>query len=294
MDLSYIRTFLHVVEVGNVAKAAQDLKYSQSTVTSQMKALEKEMGISLFEKVGRQNQLTPAGHTFLHYAAEIENTVRKASMITTSPESDHSSLHIGTVESLMTGYLTPIIPEFRKRYPNIALVFNIGPQISLAENLDKGNYDLIFVYTNLTARESFRTVGMKNAETIFLAGKDHPLASGKKIPYSEFLQYPVLTTEKTSGCYRHFLDDSAAIGIDFRYSVMVNSNYSILELLKDNRSVTLLSRCCAENALASGIVVPLDVDLPEKLLPAQMITRRNTWISPPLEHLIELIQQYEP
>ena len=145
MDLSYIRTFLHIVEVGNVAKAAEDLKYAQSTVTSQIHALEQELGVTLFERIGRKNQLTPAGYSFLQHAFDINNAMLKASKAVVSPENDHSTLRIGTVESLMTGYITPIIPDFKKRYPNIALDFFVGPQIHLSEDLDKGIYDMIFV-----------------------------------------------------------------------------------------------------------------------------------------------------
>ena len=79
MDLSYIRTFLHIVEVGNVAKAAEDLKYAQSTVTSQIHALEQELGVTLFERIGRKNQLTPAGYSFLQHAFDINNAMLKLS-----------------------------------------------------------------------------------------------------------------------------------------------------------------------------------------------------------------------
>ena len=77
MDLNYIKTFLQVVATGNFAKAAEQLQYAQSTVTAQIHAIEQELGVPLFERVGRKNYLTPTGEEFLRYATELQNILQK-------------------------------------------------------------------------------------------------------------------------------------------------------------------------------------------------------------------------
>ena len=81
MDLNYIKTFLQVVSTGNFAKAAEQLQYAQSTVTAQIHAIEQELGVALFERVGRKNYLTPAGEEFLKYCTDLQNIIQQISGI---------------------------------------------------------------------------------------------------------------------------------------------------------------------------------------------------------------------
>ena len=70
MDLKNLRTFQTVVQEGGFNKAAEKLNYTQSTITFQINQLEQELGLRLFEKIGRRMVLNQAGQQLLPYAAE--------------------------------------------------------------------------------------------------------------------------------------------------------------------------------------------------------------------------------
>ena len=72
MELRNVKTFIKIAEIGNFSRAASDLGYAQSTVTMQIQTLERELGVSLFERNGKSAVLSAAGKEFLDYAYDLQ------------------------------------------------------------------------------------------------------------------------------------------------------------------------------------------------------------------------------
>ena len=84
MEIKNIKTFLKVSATQNFSKAAQQLGYSQSAVTIQIQQLEKELGIPLFERIGKKVYLTEQGENFITYANNIIKAADTACLLYTS------------------------------------------------------------------------------------------------------------------------------------------------------------------------------------------------------------------
>ena len=82
MDIRSIETFIKVAELGSITKAADELNYVQSTVTTQIKQLEKELGYPLFDRIGKKISLTVMGERFLSIAYELLKVSEKAENFT--------------------------------------------------------------------------------------------------------------------------------------------------------------------------------------------------------------------
>ena len=87
MDIKLAATFLKVAEIGNITKAAEQLGYSQASVTSHIQQLEQHLGVQLFDRIGRGIQLTDAGSNFRPYASSTSSIpkCRSSSGQTTTP-----------------------------------------------------------------------------------------------------------------------------------------------------------------------------------------------------------------
>lgn len=85
MEIRNLVTFIRIAEVRNFSKAAEQLGYSQSAVTMQIKQLEKELHAQLFERIGRQVKLTQAGERLLPHALDILKAVSQAENIVREP-----------------------------------------------------------------------------------------------------------------------------------------------------------------------------------------------------------------
>ena len=108
MELRNINTFLHVAELHSFSRAARELDYSQSAVSSQIAQLEEELAVPLFDRVGKTVRLTDAGQTFLRYARTLLTTAQQAkAALQPAPEAS-GTLRVAIADSLSTGPTWPI------------------------------------------------------------------------------------------------------------------------------------------------------------------------------------------
>ena len=291
MDLTNIKTFLRVVEVGSFAKAAEELKYAQSTVTSQIQALEKEIGNSLFERIGRKNYLTDIGVEFLQYATEIQNTMQKVSAIGQHANDAGVTLRIGVLESLLFNNILPSVGVFKNIYKNAQIYIKEGHASELIEMLKQNDLDIIYISDNINTDQSLGCLMQQAEQMVFIANKGHPLASKSEVSMQEVIQYPFVVTEPTGKCYHTLLGLVAEQGKELQYSVMVNDIGAISVLLRDNDSVSFLPKAAVTGALDTDDLTVLDVVMPPQIYYRQILVRKSMWISPVLEHFISIVKQ---
>lgn len=294
MDLNNIKTFVCVAETGNVAKAAETLKYAQSTVTSQIHALEAEIGHPLFERIGRKNHLTDVGQEFLQYANDILFIMQKTASIGQQADNVYTTLRVGLLESLLFNNVVDLIPAFKARYQNAHLSLKVATAADILQLLQQNMLDMAYVSTALNTDSSLECCYRKRERMIFVAGRKHPCAKDRKIPLSTVLNYPFLVTEPSGHCYNTLLNLAAAAGLPLRHSVTLNDIGAIVELLTDNNSVSFLPESSLARYAKRYALTELDVDIPEQVYFSQILVRKNKWISPVMAHFISLIRQAAP
>lgn len=100
MEVRQLNTLIRAAQFQSFSKAAESLGYSQSAVTVQIKALEEEVGVRLFDRMGKRVILTAQGRRFLEYAHSILDTIHSARQAMSDDTDLNGCLHIGTLESL--------------------------------------------------------------------------------------------------------------------------------------------------------------------------------------------------
>src|SRR5690606_36391536 len=100
VDVRQLETFRKVAQLGSITRAATELRYAQSTVTAQIKALESELNVALVKRSGRGIQLTAAGERFLPYAERILQLVAEARHNLRPAADPSGTLLIGTMQSI--------------------------------------------------------------------------------------------------------------------------------------------------------------------------------------------------
>ena len=118
MEFRNLYSFLRTAELGSFTKAAQELGYAQSTITTQIQQLESELGFPLFEHIGRRIDLTVHGREVITYANQILHIQEQIlNLHHTNSADTHGTLRIGIVESIMNSTLLATI----KTYQNVSL-----------------------------------------------------------------------------------------------------------------------------------------------------------------------------
>lgn len=196
MEIRNLITFVRIAEVQNFSKSAEQLGYSQSAVTMQIKQLEEELHTRLFERIGKQVRLTQAGERLLPYALEILNSIKKAESIVQEPEQISGKLRIGTCESYVISILPPVIMEFREICPHVEISTQTALVPDLFQMLRQNDIDLLYFMDEKVYFPEWKKVSEQPEKIFFVASASSALAGRKHISIERLLQEPLYLTEK--------------------------------------------------------------------------------------------------
>lgn len=125
MDIRYLNNFLKVVAVGSMSEAARQLSLSPAAVAQQMRALERELNVSLLERQGRSVRPTAAGQRLVERGRLlVQDTEALRHWVST--DDDAGELRLGTVNTALHGFLPDILQAFNDHYPSVRIALRIG------------------------------------------------------------------------------------------------------------------------------------------------------------------------
>ncbi len=180
MELRHFRYFSAVAEQGSFSKAAKLLYISQSAISEQVGDLEREIGVTLFNRDGRSIALTPAGEVFLEEAREVLGAAKRAvEMAQGAQRGEIGTLRIGFFAGSIGLNFTKIVRRFRRQHPGVRLSLVEMSPSQQWQALVEGRIDVGFTrrlepqYRDELAWETIR-----QDEIVAVLPKDHPLVPG--------------------------------------------------------------------------------------------------------------------
>ena len=146
MELRQLKYFIKTAETLNFTQAASQLFITQSTLSQQIRQLENELQVQLFDRVGKRTYLTEAGIEFLPYAKQtVADSDDGVQRLRDLQNIQTGELRIGVVYTL-SDLLTSTIISFSKQYPSVKLIVTSKPVIELLDLLKERKLDLILSY----------------------------------------------------------------------------------------------------------------------------------------------------
>lgn len=204
MELRLLVTFEKVASVLSFTQAAAELKYAQSSVTSQIRALESSLGAELFDRLGSRIRLTEAGERLLPYARRIIELNEEARAAVTGTEEPAGTLTVGTMESLTSYRLPPLLELFHHRYPGVRLSMRPTLGDETRQALRQGTYDVGFLMEAETEHPGLEVAVLAVEPLALVAAPGHRLA-GKPTGTADLVREALLATEP--GCaYRDLFE----------------------------------------------------------------------------------------
>ena len=192
MELRQLKYFVRSAELQNFSQAAKDLFITQSTLSQQIKQLEDELDIRLFDRKGKRVFLTEAGQTFLPYAKQtLSDAAYGIQRLKDLQNIKTGSLKIGVTYSL-SHMLTNTVTEFSRQYPDIKLEIVYRSAIHLKEMLKEKQVDFVLTYKPLAEDSQIEATTLFDSELCVVIAPHHPLASQKKISLSTLKNYPLI------------------------------------------------------------------------------------------------------
>jgi len=200
MTLNQLTYFMIVAKYENYHQAAEELYISQPSLSRSIAALEEELGVMLFEKVGRGIVLTKAGHVFIEYAKSIvdESEIAIGKMKALGHEG--GVIDIAYVFPLANYYMPHKVRKFLSYDNNEDTTINFfqGNTAQIIERIKKGQTDVGFG-GYVDGEDELEFFPILNNEIVIIVPKDHELADKKEVSVDVLLDYPVVGYDRTSG-----------------------------------------------------------------------------------------------
>ena len=144
MEIRELKTFIEIAQQRSFCKASNKLGYTQAAVTIQIKNLENELGVRLFDRIGKKTTLTHAGETFFNYANTILQTAGNAKLALAEETELSGQLIIGTIDSVCSTILPHFVEEFHKKYPKVNINIHVDTPATLIQQLNDNTIDLLY------------------------------------------------------------------------------------------------------------------------------------------------------
>ena len=294
MEIRNLMTFVRIAEIQNFSKTAEQLGYSQSAVTMQIKQLETELHAQLFERIGKQVKLTQAGERLLPHALEILNTVRKAERISQEPEQISGKLRIGTCESLVISMLPPVILEMSQLCPHVEISTHTALVPDLFQMLRQNDIDILYFLDEKHDSPEWIKVSERPEKIFFVASAESSLAGQSRIPIERLLEEPLFLTEKGIS-YRYTMEQLlAAKGYELHPFWEVGNTDVITRFLLKNKGISFLPEYVVHDYLEQGDLVVLDTECNDIIMWSQLAYHRHKYVTPQMNLFLDLMSKHIP
>jgi DNA-binding transcriptional LysR family regulator len=287
MEIRHLRTFQAVADQLSFHRAAESLHYAQSTVSAHIQGLEEELGLRLFERLGRRILLTEAGEGLLNYAHKILDLEEEAQAELRPQNQTQGSLHIRVPESFCITHMPRVIARFRALLPQVRLRFITCSHDGLKEDLRKGITDLAFLLTESIQAADLEAEVLGTEQVVLISAPSHRLAGLDRVQTQD-LAGETLLLSRVDCSYRRSLErilaeekTEPAMVLEF------HSVAAIKESVSQDLGITAIPLSAIEKELAQNTLKVLAWTESPLEVASLMVWHRDKWLSPSLRLFME-------
>lgn len=229
--------FCRVVEQGSFTRAAEELGYSQSAVSQNVRALEQETGVTLLSRRKDGVQLTQDGQEFYPYIQSIfqaEQALERKRQETMGLQ--NSLIRIGTFTSVSRNLLPPMMKRFKEKYPDVRFVLRQGEYTSIPQWIRQGEIDFGFV--NQDAVEGMETRLLYEDHMLAVLPQGHRLEKKSSLTLRDISTEPLILLDE--GEHSVLLDAFHSAGLTPNLAYEVYDDYSILSMVRQGLGISVL------------------------------------------------------
>ena len=291
MEIRQLKTFMNIVKLGNFSQAAQLQSYTQSTVTTHIQLLEKELNTILFERFGHQLMLTTDGERLYDYAEKITKLTEDAKNTLNNSNHPHGRLVIGMPESLCVYHFSKVIKEYSSLYPDVQLIFKIGISSEIRMLARKNMLDIAFVLEKNAVDADFVSKSLWSEPIVLVSSPAHPLAKLKAVEGKDLHEQTFIMVESGSQ-YRNELEKNMKKADAHSKTILeICQIQTIKELVSSNVGITVLPFCAVKREIELGTLVALPWQGSELEMNVCLVHHKEKWLSPAIRAFTKLVSE---
>lgn len=292
MELRQIKTFVVVAKMLSFNRAAEVLNYAQSTVSAQIKLLEEEVGVPLFDRIGKKVFLTEAGNTLNRYGQKLISIENEAMVEVSGAEKSGTSLSLRIPQSIGDVFIPEIVKEFYKDFPKTDLdITSCMAMHSLQDELKSGIIDLAFLLSDSTSAKDIKTEILGFVPLVFAVSTSHRFAEAESLRINELDKESIIIAKHDCSYRMIFERMLTEHNVSPKPLIELNSLEAMKRFVINGVGTALLPLYAVEEEVRNNKIKAIPwLYGPEVAL--LMIWHKDKWLSPALERFMELTKDF--
>lgn len=287
MEIRHLTSFLQLATLGSFTKAGESLGYSQANISLQIRQLELELGVPLFDRVGKKAYLTQYGEMLVPYAQMIVSTTDTIKNLFYEKESLRGTLRVGFTESLFEFLFRDTMLSFHRVFPMVTVEVNVNSTTSLIKMLHSGQLDTVCLIGDYLADPDLLCWNSTPCEIVIVASNDHPLASRLKPDPGDLDGQEFVLMEDSAPYVIDFDRWLRTEEIEISKSIKVQIPFGARQLLYHDTYLSLLPDFTVKSDIEDGRLTRLDIEGFSQSQSVQFLTHRSRAFTPQIDGFLK-------
>ena len=293
MENKNVAAFVKVVEYNSFTKAAESLGYSQAAVTAQIKALEHELEVLLFDRIGKRICLTQAGRTFLPHALNMLKAEEEA-VHSVRPASELSGeLRLCSASSYASAVLPDLLLKFLRLHPGVRITVKVSdyPE-DTTRMLARGEIDFLAEVGDEFAYPDFLQAGKRPEPMVFVTYPGNPLLKKKDITVADVVSHRFVTADIDIAGYSILLEKQLQqLGLAIDCALVLGSVGGVINVLRGGFGSSFIPKYAAAKYLDSGELSEIPVRDLQVSVFSYFLYSRDRWLNPVMREFIRAVEE---
>ena len=291
MEIRLLQTFLQVASLQNFTRAAKVLGYSQSNVSAQIQQLEQEVGVPLFNRIGKTVSLTQYGEQLVPHAQQVVSLSIKVENCLKSKETLGGTIRVGIVESLFQCFMEPVVLDYHEQFPNVKIELVVDGTAMLLELLQQGQLDFACLIDTLLPQAKWNIWYKAPTPIRIIANPDHPLANRNAISLSD-LEHEEFILMEDSASYSSFFESAMAEQqLNLNMFLMLQNAEKACQLVQKNSFLSVLPHYVVSKAVEEQKVSLLAVSDFSHTEYVYLLMHNSKVVTPQIEGFLEIFRR---
>ncbi|MDF2545212.1 MAG: LysR family transcriptional regulator [Anaerosolibacter sp.] len=293
MDLHYLKLF-HIVATNlSFSKTATQLHISQPAISMQIKKLEDDLGMPLFDRLGRNIYLNGHGKLLYEYTSKIFHLVEEAeNKIQEMEDKIWGSLFIGCTNAPSIYVMPEIISQYRSLYPLVRVHLHLGNTYDIHNLMKLNQIDFAIIGGTIPDHPNIRSHKLWEDQVVLVASPENPLVDSDALTRDQLLDQNIIAHDYQSKLYELAELIYKDLSLPFQPAMLIGSVETMKYLVAENHGIAILPYIAVKRELKDGRLKEIKFSNRNWQYDYHMVYHKNKETVPSMTRLIYLVEQY--
>ncbi|MBI2989531.1 MAG: LysR family transcriptional regulator [Deltaproteobacteria bacterium] len=285
-----MKIFQAVAKHGGFNRASKYLRLSQPAISINIKKLEEELGVELFERLGRSIQLTDAGRVVEEHVTRLTDVLSEMRQAIDEIKGlGTGQFRCGAATTIGIYLLPKILVQFKERFPKVETQFFSGRSSEIEKRVLSNDLDIGFVGSDLASSSRLRTHTFFTDELVIITPSNHYLARFRKVSPKRLIDLPLILGPKDSYTRKIIEKHLETAAIPYRCVMEVENTEVIKAAVSEGLGISILSLARIQREIKNGLLIPVRISGISIKRQFKVIMLKDKHLSRPTKAFLELL-----